>query len=133
MHKITQQFLNAISNDAEQHGVVLYDYERLYKYRMHYSKWSGIFYELEHKRKPLRAAIYNELREYTKSQKDAEMQAECHESYVAHIDKLCEARKVSLEAYALLSGLEAKIEHEKSKEITKNIEKRHNNPQGYGS
>jgi hypothetical protein len=126
MHKITTTFLQGIDKNLE-------DYELLYKYRMFYSEWSSKFYALERKRKPLKAAIYNELRNTIKSQKDAEMQTEASQAYNKHIEQLCEARQISLESYALLSGLEAKMDALRSKQISANLEKKLNSPQGYGS
>jgi len=132
MHQITQNFLNVIKKE-EDAGRVYYEYELIYKYRQFYAKWHHRKLEFEFKRKPLRATIYEELRKTVKTQKDAEMQAECHPTYQQHINDMCEAIQISLEAYALLSGLESKIAYLKSQEIANHTARKYANNDGYGS
>jgi len=132
MHKITQEFIDNIEQEQEQ-GREFFEYELIEEYRKFYAKWQGRRLEYEYKRKPLRATIYEELRKTVKTQKDAEMQAECDPRYKKHIEGLTESVNVSLEAYALLSGLEYKIEYIKRCEIANHTARKYANNDGYGS
>lgn len=132
LHKIVQSFIDDIESEKAS-GREYHIYELLEEWRKFYAYWQGLRVELEYKRKPLRATIYEELRKTVKTQKDAEMQAECDPTYQEHIRKLSDATKISLQAYAFLSGIECKIEIEKRNEIANHIARKQANADGYGS
>lgn len=132
LHKIVEDFLNDIE-DQKKHGREYHIYELLEEYCKFYAYWQGLAHMLEKKRKGLRASIYQELRKTEKTQKDAEMKAECIPEYQEHVRKLCEAKTVSLQAYALRLGLETKIDIERQLEISGNTARKYANEDGYGS
>jgi len=133
LHKITQDFLDSMTEQEEKLGVVLEDYKRIYKYGLFFAKWNSLYHEHKQKDKPLRATIYHVLRSQGETQKDAEMGALNNPKYQEHIVKLIEARTVSLEAKALLNGLVAKMEHIKSLNIKNAIEMKTSGVEGYGA
>ena len=132
MHKIVQDFVDKIQTEKES-GRKFHEYELLYKYSKFHSYWKGKRIEYELKRKPLRATIYQELRKTAKTQKDAEMQAECSSQYQELIETLIEATQASLDSGALLAGLECRIDTEKRNEIADHVARKHANADGYGS
>ena len=131
-----QDKINALKSrwaeEEKKHGVVIEDYEKLYKFNMLYAEAITDYHYWEAKRKILKDALYLEKRKTAKTQKDAEALARTDERYKVFVDKLRVLHKDYYTLKALSTRIQGRIESTKAQEIKTNIEKKATINSGFG-
>lgn len=124
-HPEIEKLQNHFQSEEKQ-GVYISDYEKLYQYNLLYSEACSRYHFLEAERKIIRENLYlNNKREgLAKTDKEAYGMAMSSDIYENAVEKVRVAEKYYLQLRAIIAFFQGKMESDKSKEISQNIEKR---------
>lgn len=116
----------------EQHGVYISDYEKLYHFNLLYAEACSCYHYLEAMRKDIKDKLILEFKNEVKTDKMAEAMARTSSEHRKIVEDICIAEKYYLQLRAEIGYLQGKMEAEKSREISQNIEKRLSASNGEG-
>lgn len=121
-------------NEEQMQGVVITDYEKLYHFNLLYAEACSCFHYLENCRKETKDRLYLEFKNNgdAKTDKMAEAMARTSTEYKKLFEEVRVAEECYLQLRAEIGYLQGKMEAEKSKEISQNIEKRASMQSGEG-
>lgn len=108
----------------EKQGVYISDYEKLYEFNLLYADACSRYHYLDAMRKDIKDKLILEFKNEVKTDKMAEAMARTSSEHRQIVEDIRVAEKYYLQLRAKIRYLQGKMEAEKSREFSQNIEKR---------
>ncbi len=126
LHQNIQTLIDKWEQDLKNNGEHTSLYEKLYNFNLLYAEACSQFHYLEAHRKELKDRLYLDFKKNkeVKTDKMAEAMARTSEDHKNLIEKIRDAENYFYQLRAEIAYLQGKMEAEKSREISQNIEKR---------